>query len=137
MGHRFIDNEQPRIYSSVFGWKAYYRLGTIYEWLDEQIEKYPQLLTNLTVGKSYQGRAIRAVKLSHKKGNPTIFIESTIHAREWVTVATATYFLNELLTSKDPNIVDLAHNYDWVMIPVFNVDGYEYTHTWVSCKAIA
>lgn len=68
------------------------------------------------------------------QGNPTIFIESTIHAREWVTVATATYFLNELLTSKDPAIVDLAQNYDWVIIPVFNVDGYTYTHNRVSNK---
>lgn len=63
------------------------------------------------------------------QGNPTIFIESTIHAREWVTVATATYFLNELLTSSDPSIVDLAQNYDWVFVPVLNVDGYSYTHT--------
>lgn len=71
------------------------------------------------------------------QGNPTIFIESTIHAREWVTVATATYFLNELLTSKDPAIVDLAQNYDWVIIPVFNVDGYAYTHNRVSNKCAA
>lgn len=64
---RFIDSEQPRIYSSAFGWKAYYRLEIIYQWLDEQIKQYPTLLTNLTVGKSYEGRTIRAVKLSHKK----------------------------------------------------------------------
>lgn len=65
------------------------------------------------------------------KGNPLIFIESNIHAREWVTSATATFFLNELLTSTDEKIKNLALNYDWVIVPVFNVDGFEYTHTTV------
>lgn len=70
------------------------------------------------------------------QGNPTIFIESTVHAREWITVATTTYFLNELLTSKNASIVYLAQNFDWVIVPVFNVDGYEYTHTTVREKPL-
>lgn len=64
------------------------------------------------------------------KGNKKIFIESTIHAREWITAATATYLLNELLNNpNDPRIVELSEKYDWVIVPVLNVDGYEYTHT--------
>lgn len=67
------------------------------------------------------------------QGNPTIFIESTIHPPEWITVSVGTYFLNELITSNRTDIRHLADNYDWVIVPVFNVDGYEYTHTTVSC----
>lgn len=63
------------------------------------------------------------------QGNPTIFIESTIHAREWITVATATYILNEFLSTNDPEVKNLAENYDWILVPVLNVDGYSYTHT--------
>lgn len=66
------------------------------------------------------------------QNNSTIFIESTIHAREWITAATATYVLNEFLTSGDPEVQALTENYDWVFIPVFNVDGYSYTHSDVS-----
>ena len=66
------------------------------------------------------------------QGNPTIFIEANIHAREWITSATATWFLNELLTSQDPAVVDLATNIDWYIIPIFNVDGFAYTHAVVS-----
>lgn len=51
-----------------------------------------------------------------------------MHAREWITVATATYLLNELLTSNDPEMKELANNYDWVFVPVVNVDGYVYSH---------
>lgn len=62
----------------------------------------------------------------------TIFIESTIHAREWITAATITFIMNELLTSTDPEVKAMAENYDWIFVPVFNVDGYQYTHTTVS-----
>jgi len=124
-----IETESPTRASPTFGWNAYYDLEAIYKWLDELLVEHPTVLTNLTVGESFEGRTIRAVKLSHKAGNPTIFIESTIHAREWITVATATYVLNELLTSNDTDIVNLAQNFDWVIVPVLNVDGYAYTHT--------
>lgn len=63
------------------------------------------------------------------KGNPAVFIESTIHAREWISAATATFILNELLTSNDPEIQEMTENYDWIFVPVVNVDGYEYTHS--------
>jgi murein tripeptide amidase MpaA len=43
--------------------------------------------------------------------------------------ATATYFLNELLYSQDPEIQDMAENIDWYIIPVMNPDGFEYTKT--------
>lgn len=59
-------------------------------------------------------------------------IESTIHAREWIAAATATYLLNELLTSTDTTIQDLARNFNWIIIPVLNVDGYVYSHERVS-----
>lgn len=66
------------------------------------------------------------------QGNPTIFIESTIHPPEWITVSVATYFLNELVSSNQSHIRYLAENFDWVIVPVFNVDGFVYTHTTVS-----
>ncbi|XP_055295139.1 zinc carboxypeptidase-like [Sitodiplosis mosellana] len=128
---KLIDEEQPHdtAYGGHFGWDRYHDLDVIYAWLDEMLQKYSSVLKNHNYGKSVEGRALRAVKLSKKEGNPTIFIESTIHAREWVTVATATYFLNELLTSDDGEIRKLANNYDWVFVPVVNVDGFAYSHS--------
>lgn len=93
---------------------------------------YSSILSPVEIGESFLGVKIRGVKLSHKSGNPVIVIESNIHAREWITSATATYLLNELLTSTDAGIVDLATNYDWVIVPVLNVDGFKYTKTDVS-----
>lgn len=61
-----------------------------------------------------------------------MFIEANIHAREWISSATATWFINQLLTSTDPAVVDLAENIDWYIIPVMNPDGFSYSHTDVS-----
>ncbi|XP_055295225.1 zinc carboxypeptidase-like [Sitodiplosis mosellana] len=124
-----IDAEQPEVLCSSFDWKQYHDTAAIYKWLDELIRRHRKILTDYTYGRSYENRPLRAVKLSHKAGNPTIFIESTIHAREWITVATATYILNELLTSRDAEIKALAKNFDWVFVPIVNVDGYEFAHT--------
>lgn len=54
-------------------------------------------------------------------------MESHIHAREWITSATSTWLLNELLTSTDPVVQNLSTVYDWYFVPIVNVDGFIYT----------
>lgn len=54
------------------------------------------------------------------KGNRAIFIESNIHAREWIASATSTFLINELLRSTNPEVVDLAENVDWYFLPLTN-----------------
>lgn len=132
--NRLIDDEQPKNFrvKSEFGWDEYQGLGETYSWLDQQLIKYKNVLSAETVGYSYHGTEIRAVRLSHKPGNPAIIIEANIHAREWITSATATWVLNELLSSQDPVVRDIAENVDWYIIPVSNPDGFNYTKTTVS-----
>lgn len=125
-----IDDQMPHIRSrndAQMDWNSYHNLDEINAWLDGLLEKYPFELTNMIIGVSVEGRPLRGVKLSRKPGNKVILIESTTHAREWIAAATATYFLNELLTSTDPDIVRVAENYDWIIFPVINPDGYVYT----------
>lgn len=55
-----------------------------------------------------------------------------IHAREWITPATTTYFINQLLTSENPKIQNLRNNFDWHIFPSVNPDGYHYSYTRVS-----
>lgn len=127
---RQIDEEQPKIMPRAdYGWTAYYRLANIYAYLDKVLAENPEVTTSLIGGTSYENREIRGVKVSYKAGNPGVFIEANIHAREWVTSATATYLLNELLTSTNPDIRRIAEDYDWYIFPVTNPDGYEYSHT--------
>ena len=75
---RLIDEEQPATMSlnDDFGWKKYYDLDAIYGWLDQLVEKYPNVLTSYEYGKSYEGRPLRAVKVSHKKVRKTLIFKN-------------------------------------------------------------
>ncbi|XP_075152272.1 zinc carboxypeptidase-like [Haematobia irritans] len=125
-----IDEEKPLLASKSdeFGWTRYYELEDIYKFLDDILNRYPSVTEEFTIAQSYEGRVVRGIKISYKTGNPGIFIESNIHAREWITSATATWLINELLTSEDEEVRQLAENYDWYIVPVLNVDGFVYTH---------
>ena len=126
---RVIDQESPKRSRRAFDWKEYQTLDEIYSWLDEKVAEFPAIVSVQTVGKSYEDRDIKAVKISYKEGNPGIFIESNIHAREWITSATVTWLINEFLTSTAPEVRELAENYDWYILPVVNPDGFNYTKT--------
>lgn len=50
-----------------FGWDKYHNLTVIYNWLDQLLEKYPEVLRNYNYGTSYENRTLRAVKVSFKQ----------------------------------------------------------------------
>lgn len=124
-----IDSEAKRIKpigGSDLDWDHYHHLETIYAWMDELSAKHPSV-TVLSLGTSYEGLPIKGVKLSRRPENKAIFVEGGIHAREWISPATATFILNQLITSTDPRIINLATSYDWFFFPVVNPDGYKFT----------
>ncbi|XP_037926695.1 zinc carboxypeptidase-like [Hermetia illucens] len=126
---KLIDEEEAdQVGRDDFSWTAYHNLDRIYGWLDHILETYPQETSAFVIGKSFEGREIRGLKISYKPNNPGIFVESNIHAREWITSATATYLIKALLTSNDTNVQNIARNFDWYIIPVVNVDGFVYSH---------
>lgn len=88
---------------------------------------YPGRVQLLDLGRSFEGRIIKGVKLSSGPGRSGIFIEGGIHAREWISPSTATFLLNQLLTSADPAVQDIATSFDWYFVPVVNPDGYAFT----------
>lgn len=59
--------------------------------------------------------------------NKAIWIDGGIHAREWVSPASVTYFINNLLTNWDKQ-PDYIKNVNWYIQPVVNPDGYEFSH---------
>ena len=102
-----------------FGWEFYYHLDTINQWMSKLVEDFP-FVSKITLGKSYEGVEVEGIKISKKDGNKGIFVEAGIHAREWISPATTTFIINQLLTSKDPEIIQLSSDYDWYFFPVVN-----------------
>jgi len=93
-------------------------------------DTFPNMVTVTVMGQSYEGRDMPMMKIS-TGGSGTkkaIFVDGGIHAREWVSPATVTWMMSELVERYDdhPEFVD---NLDWYFMPVINPDGYEYSHT--------
>lgn len=82
-----------------------------------------------TVGKSYEGREIKTIKLTNGDGRKknSIFMDAGIHAREWIAPATALYFINQFVDSHgDGNEArKLLDKVDIVVMPLINADGYQ------------
>merc|ERR1711971_186713 len=57
---------------------------------------------------------------------PAVWIDGGIHAREWVSPATTTWMLKELVEN-DAAHPDLLENLDWYILPSANPDGYDWS----------
>ncbi|XP_055850675.1 zinc carboxypeptidase [Episyrphus balteatus] len=123
-----IDNERPKARSAGMEWTDYHSLEEIHAWVESLAQRFPKQVSLFSIGKSFEGRNIKGLKISYKPGNKAVFIEANIHAREWITSAVITYIIDELLVSRHPAVRDIAENIDWYIIPVLNVDGFVYSH---------
>jgi len=113
-------------------WDSYQRVDTIYTWMDSLASRYPHKMKVDIIGRSWEGRELRVVTVGNRNRRqfgpkPAIFIEGGIHAREWISPATVTFVLRELVTN--PRHSQLLDQFDFFILPVVNPDGYEYSHT--------
>jgi len=60
---------------------------------------------------------------------PALWFDGGIHAREWISPATAIAMLDAILStaSSDDRIAGVLRKLDFYVLPLFNVDGYAYT----------
>ncbi|XP_035228738.1 carboxypeptidase B-like [Stegodyphus dumicola] len=113
---------------------SYRRLNEIHEFVDKLSEDYPNITEVISVGKSSEGRDLKAIKIgsktSTKSSKSAIWIDGGIHAREWISPATVTYIAYRLTNdySSDEEVKDLVDHFDWYILPVVNPDGYEFSH---------
>lgn len=97
------------------------------ESLSKEFQSNPQVKVK-TVGKSFEGRDIKTVTITNGDGRAknSIFIDAGIHAREWIAPATALYVINQLVDPQS-NYSKLLSELDFVIQPVVNPDGYDFT----------
>jgi len=112
---------------------AYHSYDEVTTWLQEVVSNYPTLATLVDIGKTYEGRTQWAIKLTSRTGSnkPILFIDAAIHAREWITVATVTYWIDQLVTNygRVPEYTTLLDELEIIILPIVNVDGYVYSWT--------
>ncbi|XP_075980753.1 uncharacterized protein LOC142979607 [Anticarsia gemmatalis] len=110
-------------------WTCYHRVDTIYAFLDKLAQEFPYLCTVHVIGKTAEGRDMKMLKISNGgETNTGVWIDGTIHAREWISAAVVTYIANDIVRNFQ-NQPESVITKDWYILPVLNPDGYEYTHT--------
>lgn len=107
---------------------AYHTNEEIVSFMDNLVSVNPQLVKSVEIGRTVQNNAIRGVVIGKQqaKEKRQIFFTGCIHAREWISAATMQYLMQWLVSQADqPN--GLLDEFDWVIVPVVNVDGYLWT----------
>ena len=100
----------------------------------DSMAKHNPLVSVDTIGSSYQGRPMLAVKIGAKDDSPqrpNVLFMATYHAREWAATEMALRLIKFLAATpgSNPRVDSLVQARDIWILPVANPDGYEYTFT--------
>jgi extracellular matrix protein 14 len=116
----------------------YQPLSVIQPWMRLLSSLFTTHVRLVTIGKSAQGRDIPGLRIGVHPTNDddpepstrkTVLITAGLHAREWISTSTANYIAYTLITGfgKVPSITRMLEDFDFVIVPTLNPDGYVYT----------
>ncbi|MBM7491998.1 hypothetical protein JOD64_003220 [Micromonospora luteifusca] len=100
--------------------------------VNQVVADHPAIARKISIGSSYEGRDLMAVKISDNVGTdeaePEILFNSQQHAREHLTVEMAIYLLNLFTDSYggDSRITNIVNSREIWIVPTVNPDGSEY-----------
>ncbi|KAJ0069798.1 hypothetical protein NL108_014660, partial [Boleophthalmus pectinirostris] len=137
-----LDEEQKEMESAAragaakntdsFDYARYHTLDELYSFQDMLVSEYPNLVSKLVIGQSYEGRPLSVLKFSTGGTNrPAIWIDTGIHSREWVTQASGTWFAKKIAQDygKETVLTSILDKMDIFLEIVTNPDGYQFTHS--------
>ncbi|WBB77985.1 M14 family metallopeptidase [Micromonospora sp. WMMD882] len=100
--------------------------------VNKVVADHPTIARKISIGRSYEGRDLMAVKISDNvatdENEPEILINAQQHAREHLTVEMAIYLLNLFTDSygSDSRVTNAVNTREIWIVPTVNPDGSEY-----------
>jgi hypothetical protein len=101
--------------------------------LEECVQKYPDLITLENIGTTWENRPILLATISlhvaYANLKPALLYTGTAHAREWIGHELGIDFIDYILSNhqNNPEILEtLTHN-TLYLVPCLNPDGFEYS----------
>ncbi|KAB0342745.1 hypothetical protein FD754_019671 [Muntiacus muntjak] len=123
------DTISPRASNSYY--EQYHSLNEIYSWMEVMTERYPDMVEKIHIGSSYEKYPLYVLKVSKKeqRAKNAMWIDCGIHAREWISPAFCLWFVGSVTYNygKEKMYTNLLKHMDFYIMPVVNVDGYDYT----------
>ncbi|HVF18675.1 MAG TPA: M14 family zinc carboxypeptidase [Mycobacteriales bacterium] len=115
----------------------YRRLADYVNEMKDLAKKNPSTVKLLTLpNKTLEGRTVHgleiALDVAAVDGRPTLYIDGLHHAREWPAAEYPMVYAHQLvegLRARDPQITSLARRLRFVIIPVVNVDGFDFARS--------
>ncbi|XP_008631389.1 carboxypeptidase B2 isoform X2 [Corvus cornix cornix] len=126
-----IVNDTVNARGSSSYYENYHSMKEIYHWMEQVVKVHSDLLQKIYIGSSYEKRPLYVLKISKskEKSKNAIWIDCGIHAREWISPAFCLWFIGHAIhvRERDQTMTTLLEHFDFYIMPVINVDGYEYT----------
>ncbi|KAG1953720.1 carboxypeptidase A6 [Pimephales promelas] len=123
-----MDNKRA---TKAHDYTKYNNWATINDWVVSISAANSNLISTQVIGNTYEGRPMHLLTIGKNTGSakPAVFMDCGFHAREWITPAFCQWFVNEAVSTygSDSEMTNLLDTMDFFVLPVFNVDGYEYT----------
>ena len=113
----------------------YYRYDDLTRILHRMAEVRPDLMSVESIGRSFEGRDIWAVRVSNApdvdQAKPRAFLDAMHHAREPQGMMSLIHFIYHLGSSYgvDPFLTQLVDSREIWVIPIVNPDGYVYNES--------
>ena len=136
---RFYESRLTSNHTREFGLGSmggYYTLEEAVQRLDDIHNEYPELVSEkFSLGQSFQGRDIWAIKLSNNpnddENEPEVLFTGMHHAREPMSFMNLYYYIYWLLESYqiDADATNIIDNRELWFVPIVNPDGYEYNRS--------
>ncbi|KAI5642823.1 zinc carboxypeptidase domain-containing protein [Phthorimaea operculella] len=108
-------------------WDTFQTYEQIQNWFHHLEQQYPDIVTVVQVGQSYEDRNITGIKISRRSNRRSFFIEGGQVGADWLSPTVATYLVDQLIRGEDPEALAASEEYDWHIVPVVNPDGHQYS----------
>jgi carboxypeptidase T len=108
---------------------GYHSYRSLDEEFGEYASKYPGRVEKLSVGKSFEGRELWALKIGTAGSTPLakVAVVGGHHAREWASVEIPIRFVEDVLTSTEARLSDLVNGIEFWVLPMVNPDGHTFS----------
>uniref|UniRef100_A0A6M2DYF7 Putative peptidase m14 carboxypeptidase subfamily protein n=1 Tax=Xenopsylla cheopis TaxID=163159 RepID=A0A6M2DYF7_XENCH len=114
-----------------FSFDDFQRHHVMNDYLDQLAKDYPKYVIVKDEARTYENRVIKSIRISDglsSQNKVTVVIDCGIHAREWIAPTFCFYLIKELTENRD-NYLNILRKVNWLIVPLLNPDGYEYSHT--------